>query len=293
MEERDWRILRTLNEYKNITKAARELFISQPALTNRLQQMEDYFKIKIVNRGSRGVQFTPEGEYLAAFANEMLLQLRKTREKLLNFDESVKGTLRIGASRFLGKYKLPRLLSLFKKRYPEVDFSITTSWSHHILDLLYNQQVHVGFIRGEHHWLGCKELLFQEDICIASTFKIDLENLPNLPRILYQTEYSTQVMLNNWWLDNYSHPPQIVAEVDSLDTCKEMILSGLGYAILTANIVSTPEDLYRIKIVDKQGNPLIRNNWLFYHEEALELNTVRAFVNFAKEFDYLENRPSA
>ncbi|RBN36768.1 LysR family transcriptional regulator, partial [Priestia megaterium] len=55
MDDRDWLILQVLYREKNITKAAKELFISQPALTHRLQQMEKEFHVQIVNRGRRGV----------------------------------------------------------------------------------------------------------------------------------------------------------------------------------------------------------------------------------------------
>lgn len=286
MEERDWQILIALYEHKNMTKAARELFISQPALTSRLKQIEDDFRVKIVNRGSRGVHFTPEGEYIVSYAQKMLNELRETKQSVLNLDDSVKGTLRIGTSKFIGQYKLPRLLSLFKEQYPEVDFRITTGWSSTILDLVHNQEVHVGFVRGEHSWLSPRDLLFQENMVIASIFPVDMDNLPNLPRINYQTEYMTKVALNNWWLEYYSQPPLIVAEVDSVDTCKEMIINGLGYAILSSNIVSKSENLSTIPIKNKQGEPVLRKTWMTYHEESVELNIVKAFIDFAKNFDF-------
>ncbi|NLI92601.1 MAG: LysR family transcriptional regulator [Peptococcaceae bacterium] len=286
MEERDWQILIALFEYKNMTKASHELFISQPALTSRIKQMENEFKIRIVNRGSRGVQFTPEGEYLVNYAKEMLEQLRKTKENILNLDNNVKGTLRIGTSKFFGKYKLPRMLSIFKERYPEVDFRVTTGWSSSIAELAHNLDVHVGFVRGEHRFLGHKDLLCQEKLCIAAKFPIDLDNLPNLPRLNYQTEYATKIMLDDWWIEKYSQPPLIVAEVDSVDTCKEMILHGLGYAILSSNLVSKENNLNKMDLISKNGEPLLRKTWLVYHEESLELNIVKAFVNFAKAYNY-------
>jgi len=100
MDDRDWLILQVLYREKNITKAAKELFISQPALTHRLQQMEKEFHVQIVNRGRRGVQFTPQGEYLVKCAEEMLLTLQKIKENVLNMDDQLTGTLRLGVSNF-------------------------------------------------------------------------------------------------------------------------------------------------------------------------------------------------
>ncbi|MGE6378422.1 LysR family transcriptional regulator [Peribacillus muralis] len=72
MEERDWIVLQTLYKEKNITNAATALYISQPALTNRVKAMEKQFGVRIVNRGRRGIKFTPQGEYLVKSAQEML-----------------------------------------------------------------------------------------------------------------------------------------------------------------------------------------------------------------------------
>jgi DNA-binding transcriptional LysR family regulator len=64
MEDRDWLILQELYRMKNITKAAQELYMSQPALTSRLQHIEREFNVRIVTRSTKGIRFTPEGEYL-------------------------------------------------------------------------------------------------------------------------------------------------------------------------------------------------------------------------------------
>ena len=62
---------------KTLQKQQKAVFISQPALTNRLQQIEQEFAVQIVNRGRRGVQFTPQGEYLAKSAHEVLINIQR------------------------------------------------------------------------------------------------------------------------------------------------------------------------------------------------------------------------
>ncbi len=285
MENRDWLILQELYHQKNITKAAESLFISQPALTKRIRQIEKEFGVQIVHRGRRGVHFTPQGEYLVKCADEMLLQLRKIKETVLNMDSSVGGTLRIGVSNYFARYQLPRLLRLFKNEYPGVEFKLITGWSKDIYKLIYNQDVHVAFVRGNYHWLDKKHLLFEEPICVASKEKIDLRDLPNLPRIDYQTDSLLQALMENWWTENYSQPPFIGMEVDKADTCREMVLSGLGYAILPRCVLAGREDLFTIDLTEKGGNPILRKTWMFNHEEALQVNVVKAFVRFIEKID--------
>ncbi len=286
MDNRDWLILKLLYEKKNISKTALSLYISQPALTSRLQQIEKEFGVQIVQRGRRGVSFTPEGEYLAKCADEMLLKLEKIKENVSNMSSNVSGTLRLGVSKFMMKYKLPYLLKLFKEQYPNVEFKISAGWSRDVYNLVYNQDVHISFVRGDYSWRDEKHLLLEENICVVSKSKIEIKNLPKLPRIDYQTDYLFKALIDNWWSENYSEPPLISMEVDQVDTCKEMVINDLGYAIMQDKIITGIEGLYTFNLKDKNGLPLIRKTWMFYHQDSLELNVVKAFVDFVKNFDF-------
>ncbi len=279
MDERDWTILDVLFEQKNITKSAEILFISQPALTKRLMQIEEQFGVKIVDRGVRGVQFTPQGEYLAKRASEMISLYREIKENVSNMDDDIVGTLRIGASNFFGKYKLPDILQRFSEHYPKVSFQVETGFSKDIFNLTYNNHVHIGFVRGDYNWPDQKLLLFEENLVIASKEKIELEELPNLPRVDYETDRLYKLLLDNWWNTHYSKPANIIMKVDRGDTCREMVTRGLGYAIMPSLFLQNHPDIYQIPIKGNDGNPLLRPTWMFYRESSLDQNVVNAFVN--------------
>lgn len=283
LDERDWMVLQTLYKEKNMTKAAQLLYISQPALTNRLQQLEKEFGVQIVNRGRRGVQFTPQGEYLAKSAHEMLLAIQKIKENVLNMEDQMVGTLRLGVSNFFTDYMLPDLLKRFKDQYPDIEFKVTTNFSSHIAHLIYNQDVHIGIIKGDYNWKDQEHLLFEETICIASKEKIDINNLPNLPRIDYHTDSSLKNSIDKWWSEHFNQPPLISIEVDKVDTCKKMVMNGLGYAILPSLIVKDVNDLYITNLTSIDGKPIVRKTWMIYHKDSLNLNIVKAFVDFVEK----------
>jgi DNA-binding transcriptional LysR family regulator len=199
--------------------------------------------------------------------------------------DGVSGTLRLGASKFMMKHKLPRMLKLFKEQYPDVEFKIVTGWSRDVFNLVYNQDVHLSFVRGDYNWLGIRHLLFEENICVVSKNKVDMKDLPKLPRIEYKTDYLFKSILDNWWSENYSEPPLVSMEVDQVDTCKEMVINDLGYAIMQDIVVKNIDDLHMINITDKNGQPLLRKTWMLYHEDSLKLNLVKAFVDFIKSYD--------
>src|SRR5690606_28856638 len=118
-------------------------------------------------------------------------------------------------------------------------------------------------------WREQKRLLFEETLCIASKEKISIEDLPFLPRIDYQTDALLKTYVDNWWYENFSQPSQVSIEVDKVDTCKKMVVNGLGYAIMPTLILSDVEDLHKIIIKSKDGMPIIRKTWMFYYEESL------------------------
>ena len=80
LDDKDWRILRMIAEEKNITKAAARLFISQPALTYRLKNIEEEFGAQVVTRVPSGVVFTPQGDLLLSYVSEMLLKYDSTKD---------------------------------------------------------------------------------------------------------------------------------------------------------------------------------------------------------------------
>ncbi|MFB5285421.1 LysR family transcriptional regulator [Peribacillus sp. Hz7] len=286
MDEQDWTILKVLYEKKNITKTAESLYLSQPSLTKKIQQIEKKYQVVIVKRGTKGVHFTPQGEYLVQCADEMLYRLQQIKDTVSNMSEEVSGTLRLGVSNYITRHKLPHLLKLFREQFPKVNYKVTTGWSKDVFNLVYNGDVHIGMVRGDYQWSGSKILLFEENLCVTSLEKIELGDLPALPRVEYETDVLLKTMIDNWWRGEFSQPPFIGMEVDKADTCKEMILNGLGYGILPSVLVQEHQNLNRIILKDSKGNPIVRRTWMLYPEKYLEIRVVKEFIEFVKKLDF-------
>jgi DNA-binding transcriptional LysR family regulator len=282
MDERDWKILDVLYEQKNITKSAELLYISQPALTKRLMLIEQEMGVKIVDRGTRGVQFTQQGEYLAKRASEVLSLYREIKEDVMNMNDDVVGTLRIGMPNSFSRYQFPDILQKFLEKYPKVTFDTEARHSKEIFNLIYNNHLHIGIVRGNYSWPDQKLLLFNENIVIASKNEINLDDLPDLPRVDFETDHLFKSMIDNWWNNQYSKASNVIMKVDRGDTCKEMVKRGIGYAIMPNLFLQDLSDIHQIPLNDKEGNPLLHPTWMFYNEEALKQNVVKAFVDFMK-----------
>lgn len=281
MDERDWLILKTLYEQNSITKTAAIVFMSQPALSIRIQQIEARFGIRLVVRTKKGILFTPEGECIVQGSYDILRKIRSLEERIQNMGDRPRGILRIGASNFFTKYILPELLSRFKLQYPEVEYNVITGWSKDLVSLVYNNDVHLAFIRGDYEWSGERLLLFEEKVLICSKEPIQVINLPQISRISYRNDPSNQVMLDKWWNENFSVSPYIAMTVDRVDTCKEMVLKGLGgYAFLPETILNDKQKISTHMMMFKSGHPLVRKTWMFFQKETMGLKLVKEFHNF-------------
>jgi DNA-binding transcriptional LysR family regulator len=280
LDEKDWVALRLLYEEKNISRAAERLYISQPALTYRLKNIEKEFGTSIFFKIRGGIEFTSEGTHLAGYAEEMIIKLQKTKDYMLNMQNEVRGTLRLGVSSNFAQYKLPKILKKFSIKYPLVQFNVNTGWSTEIMNLLDSASVQLGILRGNYEWYGIKTLLHKERLCLISKTEVDLENLPNLPFINYKTDSSLKSLMNGWWHDRFTEPPLVTMETDRQETCKEMVKNGLGVSILPEICMQPSDNLYTYGLSYKNGEPVLRNTWLMYNEESLKLSSVKNFIDF-------------
>ncbi|SFB10340.1 transcriptional regulator, LysR family [Lentibacillus halodurans] len=283
MNEKDWELLLTLYDKGTITKTAQKLYISQPALTYRINQIEKTFHVKIIHRGNKGVIFTNEGEYLVSYARKMINELRKTEDNLKNMKENVQGILRIGISSNFALYQLPLLLEGFLSKYPNVEISLTTGWSTNILNKLQSEEIHVAIIRGDHNWIGEQLVLKRETLCVASRERIGLDDLPNLNLIRYQTDFHLKNTFDEWWQSRFNVPPNVTMEVDRIETCKELVKKGLGYALFPSISLKKEDNLHTMDLTI-DNKKILRETWLLYRKELLDLNVINAFVTFINDY---------
>ncbi|WP_042203237.1 LysR family transcriptional regulator [Paenibacillus camerounensis] len=285
MDEKDWRILDVLGTERNITRTAEQIYLSQPTLTHRLQQLEKELGISLfVYRGRRGIEFTEQGETMVGYAREMLERLSEVKSRLVSQRGDISGTLRLGVSRSVALYRLPAVLRQFSEAYPLIEYDITTAISQELLGSVATQKEQIGIIRGIPHWLEHKEMLEQEQVCILSSVPVNVEELPQLRRITFTTDPSLSRIIDGWWKQQFSKPANVLMHVDNAEIAKRMVQNGLGYAIVPS-IVLTEDDnqLYRTALTGADSEAVTWSTWLLYREELLDIPAVSAFVQFVQQ----------
>ena len=277
MNEKDLLALKIVCKERSITKAAARLYVSQPALTHRIKSLEDEFGVKILNRTPEGSSLTPQGEHILEFAEETLAKLNITKEYVLSMEAKIQGTLRLGVSHTFAQYELASLLGTYKKRYPDVDICLKTKLSSLILPLLQKNEVAVVISRKDSGWPEKKHLLRKESVYITSARPIKDEEIPSLPWITYGNDQMGLEERTRWWDERFSFPPNRI-HVHNAETCLQLILNGLGWALVPELCLKQYQSLVTRPAFFKSGEPLVRQTFLLYKNDALEWSAVNAFV---------------
>lgn len=276
------KVLSVLAEELNMRKAADRLFVSQPALSQRLQSIEREWGSEIFLRSKKGLTLTPAGEKIIAYANETLRKEEKVKEEISTLQSKVYGTLKLAVASATGQYWLPKMLKKFVDQFPQVKISLVTGWSSEILNNMYEDEAHIGIIRGNPEWKGDKIHLFSDPLYLVDTTIGSLDELAKTekPFIQFRSDSTYYQQIQDWWYKHFQTRPERTIVVDQIETCKEMAINGIGYAILP-EVSLTPKDtnVYKIPLLDRDKQPIQRDTWLLTHSHYQNLKQVRAFID--------------
>ncbi|WP_409305251.1 LysR family transcriptional regulator [Peribacillus sp. SCS-155] len=283
----EYQLLSVLAQEMNMRKAAERLFVSQPALSQRLQSIEKEWGTKLFLRSQKGLSLTPAGEAVIKFANEMLEKEEKVRESINAMEHEVYGTLKIACASIVGQNWLPKVLKKFVQKHPYAKISLITGWSSEILKSLYDGEVHIGIIRGTPDWKGVKQHLFKDMLYLVDTEMDDLNQVleTDRPFIQFKSDSNYYQEIQDWWFRQFQTPPRNTIVVDQIETCKQMAMNGIGYAILPAiTLHDYDKNIFKIPLLDEHNHSMERDTWLCGYESSFQLKQVQAFANVVEEY---------
>lgn len=156
-------VFHTVAKRLNFTKAAAELFITQPAVTKHIHELEHQFKIKLFERNGTKIKLTPAGETLLQYTGQLFTLYRNLEFELNSFAQRQSGKLRIGASTTVAQYVLPPVLAAFHKKFKDVQITLTINNTEQIEQALQNKEVDLGIIEGHSKNAAIKYAQFIKD----------------------------------------------------------------------------------------------------------------------------------
>lgn len=282
MKDFDWELLHELYKNPNLTKVANVLYITQPTLTKRLQHIEAEFDVTIVERTPKGLEFTPEGKYLAEQAQVYLRFLKQTRSHLEQLRENAGGLVTIGSSYTYSKYTLTDQLIRFRMEYPNMRFQVQNAHSNQLFRQLLDGTVDVAFVRGDYEG-AVNRVLLGKTRAYAMT-KQPLEDFSQLltqRRLWYSTNAESQKLLDEWWEAQFQQVPPTGQVMGYVDVVWQMVQKGLGYTLcFLPEEYTNPYGLCLTPLTRKNGTPVTRNTWFLYPKNKRLNENVERFVDF-------------
>lgn len=277
----DFQIIKVLAEELNMRKAAERLFLSQPALSLRLQTIEKDWNAKLFLRSQKGLTPTPEGELVIEFANTTIQQREEVMESIQSLSSKVHGTLKIACASIVGQNWLPKVLKDFVQTYPEAKISLLTGWSSEIVKSIYDGEAHIGIVRGQSDWKGKKTHLFRDTLYLVDKEMTSVDDVltTEKPFIQFKSDSNYYQEIQLWWQKHFSTNPKRQIIVDQIETCKQMAVNGIGYAILPSITLNGQENVHKIPLTNQEEQfELTRDTWLIGYDASFELPQVEAFV---------------
>ncbi|MGI6096143.1 MAG: LysR family transcriptional regulator [Lachnospiraceae bacterium] len=248
-----YKIFYTVANAQNISKAASELYISQPAISKSIRKLEQSLEVTLFTRNSRGVMLTEEGQLLYEYVEKAFNALQIGESQLKRVNELGIGHLHIGVSSTLCKYILLPYLKSFIKSHPHIKISIECQSTNHTLELLHENKIDIGLI-GKPDSL--RHLHFDslgdiEDIFVASPSYLNNLSLRNHSSKTDVFKTATVMMLDKenitrQYIDDYLSLKRIetnnLLEVSTMDLLIEFAKIGLGVACVIKQFVKKELD---------------------------------------------------
>ena len=289
-----YRIFYTVANTGYISKAAKELYISQPAISKSIQKLEESVGCKLFSRSSRGVVLTDEGKLLYEHVSEAFETLTMGEEKLKRSIELGVGHLKIGVSSTLCKYLLLPYLKEFIRQNPHISISISCQSTNDTLKLLEDNKIDIGLI-GKPENLKNIHFDFLEEI--EDIFVAAKDYLRNLKARGIQKDHilqsSTLMLLdkNNMtrqYIDDYLQENQIIIkdsiDISDMDLLIDFARIGVGVACVIKNFVR--EDLENGTLMEiPLGFPIHKREVGFaYKTTTKPSKSLAEFIHFYKTY---------
>lgn len=257
-----YKIFVIVGKNSSFSNAAKELYMTQPAISQSIMQLEEELETRLFNRSPKGVTLTHEGELLFEYAQSALNLLETGEEKILEFNNLTAGELKIGVGDTIAKHFLLPYLETFHNSYPNIKFKIVNGTTLETIELLKSGTVDIAIcnLPVNDPALEQKLSIDVHDIFVCGdkfkrliTEPISLEAVTKLPLILLEPKSNSRKYLEDFLLEK-GIPISPEFELGSHDLLLEFAKINLGIACVTKEFSKDYLErglLHKVPLVEK------------------------------------------
>jgi DNA-binding transcriptional LysR family regulator len=247
----------------SVTGAARALFVTQPALTARLNALERTVGTPLLVRRRGGVRMTEAGRAFLPYAERALQAVADGRTALSELEHGAAGHVAICASPIVSTYALPTILKRFAETRPGVQVAVRTGHSEEMIELVKRDEAAVGLLRSFNDPAVEQFTLYEDELVLVvhgahrSGDVVRLADLAEEQFVLFDRASSYHELTNAMFLEA-GIAPRSVMELDNVDSAKKMVALGLGIAFLPHVAVADEMRSGTLRIVELADRPPLR-----------------------------------
>ena len=271
---------------RNLSLAARKLFITQPAVTKGIQRLQEFYDMKFVDHIGKKLVLTDAGEVLYEIAEKIFELENRAEESIRDFQQRKRGHIRILSSESFGDYYLPRIIIPFSKSYPLIRITMNILPTDQVVNHTAILNNDLGFISYpvEHDKLLVKEVLKDQLVIIAPldhplTYKEKLapDDLEGQLLIMHEKGSAPRNAIENY-IRKTNLSVKIPLELSSNRAIKRAVEEGIGIALISREVAREEIEAGRLKAIPLSDPSMTREFYMIHHKDKYLSESLQNFI---------------
>lgn len=296
----DFRQLETfvaIAKLKSFSKAGDYLYLTQPTISNHIQNLEQELGTLLINRSNKKITLTKAGEIFFAHAMDIINKREQALFSLESFKGKIEGTLEIACSTIPEQYVLPKIIQSFNQLHPDVRYRLFHYDSQQVIDGILDGGIDFGFVgaKDEIKQLDYIEIMDDKLVFIAPYLdqyipldKVSFEFIVNQNIILREKGSGSRRIFEQLLLDHHISIDNIhvVACLENTEAIKQCVRNGLGITLISELAILDEVKYNLVKKIELEHFEIIRKFYFVCHRNRTLSPLTEAFKNFI-----LNNKP--
>lgn len=288
------RVFYAVAKQLSFTRAAEELYLTQPAVTFQIRQLEEHFNTRLFDRHHNRISMTEAGHVVYGYAERILELYRETEKAINEMTGITRGIVKVGASTTIGEYLLPRVLTGYYERFPNVQIRLTVHNTRLVIRKLEDATIDVGLVEGPVKNKNilvtpCTEdelvVILPPEHPLSELEEIPIQKLKEYPFVSREEGSGTRdvisELLGNGGLAYDQLNP--ILELGSTEAVKGAVEGGVGIAIISSAAIHKEMQLGTLSARRIKSVAMKRKINFVYQKQKFRSKAVEEFLNYAKD----------
>lgn len=276
----------------NMTKVAKEMYISQPSISQSINELEIELGAKLFDRIGKKLFLTHEGEVFLNYTRRILNLYDEGVKTIREFNVNGKGKIVIGASTTIGIYILPEIIKEFSSKYKDIEISLIIENTKNIEKLILENKVDFAYVEGDIHSEEIiREVVWKDELVFICGDKNDLRNYKNVEgkvleneKLIMREDGSGTREHTELFLKKNKIKFTTFLELGNTEAIKKTVEANLGVGCLSYRVVEDKVKSGELFIFRLLEGSIERDLYLISHNDKFISNNMKTFIEYTRDF---------